>query len=44
MSFFTGFRTDGNIVLKHKSIIYRYLKTDFVFDVVATIPGLVTAE
>ena len=38
LNFCTGFYYHGNIVLRKRVIAYRYIKTTFWFDVIATVP------
>ena len=38
LTFFTGLEIKGKVILKHKYIVFRYLMTWFILDILATFP------
>ena len=44
VNFFTSYTNDVQRVTDLKTIAYHYLTTNFAFDILGTLPGLVTGE
>ena len=43
-TFITGYYVGNKLITRRKKIAFRYLTTYFVFDIVSTVPSLVTGQ